>query len=98
VAHQVLADELDGRTPPSDQPEFMSIDTAAKYLDVSPERLRKLQARRRIPYYQEGIGCRVLFRRTDLDQWMATFRNAPTNESHDKPLVAPHMTHAGDLA
>jgi excisionase family DNA binding protein len=55
-------------------PEWMSVDTAARYLDVSPERLRKLQARRQIPYHQEDVGCRVLFRRTDLDSWMNTFR------------------------
>jgi excisionase family DNA binding protein len=56
-------------------PAWMSVDTAARYLDVSPERLRKLQARRAIPYHQEGTGCRVLFCRRDLDNWMGTFRH-----------------------
>ena len=55
-------------------PEWMSVEKAAKYLDVSPERLRKLQARREIPFHQEAPGCRVFFRRHDLDDWMSGFR------------------------
>lgn len=53
------------------QSAWMNVDSAARYLDVSPQRLRKLQARREVPYYQEAPGCRVLFRRTELDQWMS---------------------------
>lgn len=55
-------------------PKWMSVDTAARYLDVSPERVRKLVARRELPFHQEGRGCRVLFSRSDLDDWMADFR------------------------
>jgi excisionase family DNA binding protein len=55
-------------------PAWMSVETAARYLDVSPERLRKLQARRHVPFHQEAPGCRVLFSRTDLDEWMTGFR------------------------
>lgn len=77
LARLVALEALDGCATVGAQPEFMSVETAARYLDVSPERLRKLQARRKIPFYQEDVGCRVLFRRADLDQWMATFRNAP---------------------
>jgi len=51
-------------------PEWMAVETAARYLDVSPERLRKLIARRAVPYCQAGRGCRVLFARRDLDEWM----------------------------
>jgi len=57
-------------------PEWMAIETAARYLDVSPQRLRKQVAHRRIPFHQEDKGCRVLFRRRDLDDWMAAFRIA----------------------
>ncbi len=60
-------------------PEWMAIDTAARYLDVSPQRLRKLVARRQIPFHQEDRACRILFRRSDLDQWMAGFR-VPTRD------------------
>jgi excisionase family DNA binding protein len=51
-------------------PEWMSVETAAHYLDVSPERVRKLQARRAIPFQQEDVGCRVFFARRQLDDWM----------------------------
>jgi excisionase family DNA binding protein len=61
--------------PAEPWPEWMSIATAARYLDVEPERLRKLQARRSVPYYQEGPGCRVFFRRSELDEWMSRFRS-----------------------
>ena len=61
-------------------PEWMAIETAARYLDVSPHRLRKLVSRREIPFHQEDKGCRVLFRRGDLDDWMSSFR-VPTRPS-----------------
>ena len=54
-------------------PEWMAFETAARYLDVCPQRLRKQIAQRQIPFHQEDKGCRVLFRRSDLDQWMSTF-------------------------
>ena len=65
-------------------PEWMAIETAARYLDVSPQRLRKLVARRQIPYHQEDKGCRILFRRTDLDHWMSGF-HVPARHSLSTP-------------
>jgi excisionase family DNA binding protein len=60
---------------PSDRwPAFMSAETAAAYLDVSVERIRKLKDRREIPFIQEAPGHRVLFARGDLDAWMASMR------------------------
>jgi excisionase family DNA binding protein len=56
----------------------MNTSTAARYLDVSPERVRKLQARREIPFAQEAPGCRVSFSRRELDAWMRTFRQGRT--------------------
>lgn len=55
-------------------PEWQSVESASRYLDVSPERVRKLVAARRIPYSQEGPGCRVFLRRRDLDEWMDSQR------------------------
>jgi excisionase family DNA binding protein len=57
-------------------PEWMSVETAARYLNASEERVRKLKDRREIPCYQEGPGCRVFFRRSELDEWMSGFRRA----------------------
>jgi excisionase family DNA binding protein len=62
-------------------PAWMSVDTAARYLDVSPERVRKLIARREIPFYQEAPGCRVLFQRAELDGWMTSFQQ-PSRARH----------------
>jgi excisionase family DNA binding protein len=56
-------------------PQWMSVETASRYLDVPPERLRKLKERREIPFHQEGVGCRVFFARRDLDEWMHEFRH-----------------------
>lgn len=55
-------------------PQWMSAETAAAYLDCSVERLRKLVARRQIPFAQEGHGCRLEFSRDDLDEWMLSRR------------------------
>lgn len=64
--------------PGSDSwPEWMNVDTAAGYLDCTPERIRKLVARREIPYHQEAPGCRIFFRREELDTWMAASRRGP---------------------
>jgi excisionase family DNA binding protein len=57
-------------------PEWMSVETVARYLDVPEERVRKLKDRGAIPYYQDGPGCRVFFRRRELDEWMSGFRQA----------------------
>jgi len=49
-------------------PGWLDVPTAAKYMSVSPERVRKLIARNAIPYSQEAPGCRVLIERRALDQ------------------------------
>ncbi len=58
-------------------PEWMSVETAARYLDCTTERLWKLVARRQIPYAQEGKRCRLSFERDDLDEWMRAQRIDP---------------------
>lgn len=69
------------RTPEVAQ-EWFAIESVARYLDVAPERVRKLVARRAIPYYQEGPGCRVHLRRRELDEWMLRSRVAARPERH----------------
>ena len=51
-------------------PGWMDVPTAAKYLGISVERVRKLVAHREIPFSQAGRGCRVFFERVELDRWM----------------------------
>jgi excisionase family DNA binding protein len=55
-------------------PEWMSVKTAAAYLDVSVERVRKLAARGALPYYQEGPSCRIFFRRDEIDRALGELR------------------------
>jgi len=71
---------------PDPWPEWMAIETAARYLNVSPQRLRKQVAQLQIPFHQEDKGCRVLFRRSDLDDWMNSFRIPARNprNSHER--------------
>ena len=82
VSERLLPDFNTTRTDP--WPEWMAIDTAARYLDVSPQRLRKQVAQRQIPFHQEDKGCRVLFRRSDLDEWMTSFR-VPARTARNDP-------------
>jgi excisionase family DNA binding protein len=55
--------------------EWLNVDSAAAYMDVSAERVRKLIARRAIAYSQEGPGCRVLLNRRDLDAYLIDHRH-----------------------
>ena len=66
--------------PSEQRQEWLSVESAARHLDVSAERIRKLAAVRDLPYYQEAPGCRVFFRRSELDAWMIGTRIAPRRE------------------
>ena len=57
--------------------DWLSVSSAANYLDVAEERIRKLIARRQLPFYQEAAGCRILLRRCELDDWLISARQAP---------------------
>jgi excisionase family DNA binding protein len=50
---------------------WLSVSSAAEYLDWPKGRLYKLSARGEIPHYKhEG---RLLFRRDELDEWLSRF-------------------------
>ncbi len=59
-----LAD-IDGASTP----EWLDSRDAADYLGVHRDTLRKLAAERAIPTHQDGPGCKLFFRRSDLDEW-----------------------------
>ena len=42
---------------------------AARYLGIPKTALHKLTAARAIPFEQEGAGCKLYFKRSDLDAW-----------------------------
>jgi excisionase family DNA binding protein len=52
-----------------DASEWLDSRGAAKYLGVHRDTLRKLAAERTIPSHQDGRGCKLFFRRSDLDAW-----------------------------
>lgn len=49
--------------------EWLDSRHAAEYLGVHRDTLRKLAAERSIPSEQDGPGCKLYFRRSDLDAW-----------------------------
>jgi excisionase family DNA binding protein len=74
AALAAIAEAASSAQPEEQWPQWMSITTAARYLDVSVQRLRKLVATKQIPFVQEGYACRLFFSRTDLDDWMRSFQ------------------------
>jgi excisionase family DNA binding protein len=47
---------------------------AAEYLGVHHDTLRKLAAQRAISTHQDGPGCKLHFRRDELDEWRRSAR------------------------
>jgi hypothetical protein len=62
-------------TPTGPMKEWFNVESAAAYMDVAPERVRKLIARGAVAYSQEGAGCRVLLRRADVDAYLIEHRH-----------------------
>lgn len=61
----------------SDVGEWLDSRQAAEYLGVHRDTLRKLAAERAIASHQDGPGCKLFFKRSDLDDWrLAGGRNA----------------------
>jgi excisionase family DNA binding protein len=56
-------------SPDNTDVEWFDSRRAAEYLGVHRDTLRKLAAERAIPSEQEGAGCKLYFRRADLDAW-----------------------------
>lgn len=56
-------------TEEQELPEWLDSRRAADYLGVHRDTLRKLAAERAIPAHQDGRGCKLFFRRSDLDEW-----------------------------
>ena len=56
-------------TPASGGDEWFDSRHAADYLGIHRDTLRKLAAERAMPSEQDGPGCKLYFRRSDLDSW-----------------------------
>jgi excisionase family DNA binding protein len=49
--------------------EWLDTCSASEYLGIHRDSLRRLAAERAIPAEQAGAGCKLFFRRSDLDAW-----------------------------
>lgn len=65
-----IAAEVVARMALPESSPWMDVNSAAEYLACSPQRIRKLVARRELPYHQERPGGRVFFHRGELDEWL----------------------------
>jgi excisionase family DNA binding protein len=48
---------------------WLDSDQAADHLGIAKGTLHKLTSARRIPFEQDGPGCRLYFKRSELDRW-----------------------------
>jgi hypothetical protein len=51
--------------------EWLDAKRAAGYIGLSIHALHKLTAARSMPFHQDGPGCKLWFRRDELDTWRA---------------------------
>jgi excisionase family DNA binding protein len=85
----LVADRLVARleAPQADTgDEWLDSRRAAEYLGIHRDSLRRLAAERAIPAEQARAGCKLFFRRTDLDAWR---RGGPA------PVVGIRSRHDG---
>lgn len=78
VAHlaDLVAERVAARlaAPPSAADEWLDTRDAAEYLGVHRDTVRRLAAERVVPSEQDGPGCKLFFRRSDLDAWRCSDR------------------------
>jgi len=55
--------------PPEEPDAWLDTRSAAEYLGVHRDTVRRLAALRAIPTEQAGTGCKRYFRCSDLDRW-----------------------------
>jgi excisionase family DNA binding protein len=77
VVDRLMARSGTETEPPPD--EWMDARTAAVYLGVHRDTLRKLAVERSVPVHQDGPGCKLYFRRDELDDWRRSGR-APRSQ------------------
>jgi excisionase family DNA binding protein len=59
----------DFRSTHQEEDHWMDSAEAADYLGMSKNALHKLTSAREVPFEQERKGCKLWFRRSDLDAW-----------------------------
>lgn len=71
--------ERNGAPSTDDTCVWLDARSAAEYLGIHRDTLRKLAAQRAIPSHQDGPRCKLYFRRDELDEWRRSDR--PTGSS-----------------
>lgn len=54
--------------------EFMNVREAAEFVGLSVHGIYSLTSQKRIPHYKPGGGRRVMFKRSELEQWIENFQ------------------------
>lgn len=78
------------------QGEVLSIEEAALFTRLAKQTLYSLSSQRKIPFYKRGK--RVLFKRSELEQWLLENRRKPVSEIQQEILINPvafHVTKKG---
>src|SRR5262249_2962556 len=69
---------------------YMSKAEASHYLGFS---VRTLEARKDVPRYQLQKGAKILFRKSELDQWMSRHRVCVENNDADLSRLVEGVLH-----
>ena len=65
--------------------EFLSVDEAAVFLNISKSQLYKYMSRRQIPYYKPS-GKICYLKRSELEEWVFSSRIATDRELNQKAM------------
>lgn len=63
--------------------EWLDTRAASEYLGIHRDNLRRLAAERAIPAEQAGAGCKLFFRRSNLDAWRGRGSVIDIRSRHD---------------
>lgn len=83
IVQRVLELTREERREPSDG--WLDAAGAAEYLGMPKTALHKLTAAREVPFEQDGPGCKLYFKRSDLDTWRRQEAVAEVDMSNATP-------------
>lgn len=69
--------------------EFLTLEEAAEYLNLSKSALYKITSRKEIPFYNPG-GKKIYFKRLDLDNWI--IKGKAISDIEIKEEIAQYLT------
>lgn len=79
--------QIADQVAPHPWPEWMNVQTAARYLDTTVNRVWHLKRAGRVPYVQDEPNGRVCFERAALDEsFRARTATVPSPSSHADPV------------